>query len=127
MENSLATKQQYLSKEILIKGYNSNDFLVFLKSKKENGDNLDKLSMSELRQYVTEFQLIVKQSIISPQEKYTSSIKNSIIIRGSALPANKSILSCTESQIKCVCQHLTDFSEVDDMRLMLSLYYNDIY
>lgn len=124
MENSLAAKQKYLSIEILDKGFNSNNFLIFLGNKKTNGDNLNKWSMTELHQYVTEFQLLSKQSIIVPCEKYSNSIDTKIIgLKDSTLNSfNKQFsVNCNEPQILF---NKTDFSQINNMKLILSLYDN---
>jgi hypothetical protein len=54
--DDLEQKKQYLTEEIINKGYNPNDFINLCQSKKENGDNLENWTFEELRQCVEEFQ-----------------------------------------------------------------------
>ena len=57
IENDLDQKKQYLTEEIINKGYNPNDFLNLCISKKENGDDLENWPFEELKKIVSDFQL----------------------------------------------------------------------
>ena len=72
-EKELEEKKQYLTEEIINKGFNTNDFLNFSLSKKENGDDLINWSFDELKNCVKEFQeQIQKQNDINNEKKGTS-------------------------------------------------------
>ncbi len=83
-DNEVEIKKQYLTEEILNKGYNTNEFLNFCLNKKENGDDLAFWEIGELKECVKEFQMQVKKQKENVEKKTTTSMK-------SFLFSNKSI------------------------------------
>ena len=55
-EKDLDVKKQFLTQEIINRGYNTNDFLNFCLTKKQNGDDLENWPFEELKECVKEFQ-----------------------------------------------------------------------
>ena len=54
-ESDNQNKQDYLCKEIIYKGFSSEDFANFLASKREDGTNIKNWSLNELKFMVLEF------------------------------------------------------------------------
>ena len=76
IDNEIEIKKKYLTDEILNKGYNTNDFLNFCLSKKENGDDLAFWQIDELKECVKEFQLNVQKQNEINEKKTTTSMKS---------------------------------------------------
>ena len=75
MENETEKKQTYLRQNILNKGYNAEEFMSFLNTKKgEKGLDLNNWSMKELEETVSEF-ITIKNQL---EKKKLSSSKNEI-------------------------------------------------
>ena len=55
-EKELDIKKQFLTQEIINRGYNTNDFLNFCLTKKQNGDDLENWPLEELKECVKDFQ-----------------------------------------------------------------------
>ena len=75
-ENDLEEKKNFLTEEIINKGFNANDFLNFCLSKKENGDDLIYWTFEELKMCVKEFQLQVQNQNESNNQKKGTSLKD---------------------------------------------------
>ena len=84
-ENEIEVKKQFLTEEIINKGYNTNDFLNFCLSKKENGDDLANWLFNELKECVKEFQTQVQNQKENNQKKTNTSM-SSFLFAG--LPQN---------------------------------------
>ena len=55
-DKDIEEKQNFLREKILDKGYDTNDFTIFLKAKKgEDGEDVSNWTMPELEQVVKEF------------------------------------------------------------------------
>lgn len=66
-EDNIELKQEFLRNEILDKGFNGQDFMDFLMTKKgEEGVDINNWSLSELREVSQEFQQIAS-SVSNPQ------------------------------------------------------------
>ena len=55
-EDEIIQKQELLQEEIVDKNYDKNDFINFCLFKKENGDDLNELTLEELKNIIREFQ-----------------------------------------------------------------------
>ena len=63
MTDSKEEKQNYLRDNILDKGYNPNDFIFFLKTKKgEDGADLSNWTMEDLKNIVADFTSMIGNS-----------------------------------------------------------------
>ena len=84
-ENDIEAKKQFLTEEIINKGYNTNDFLNYCLSKKENGDDLANWPFEELKECVKDFQTQVQNQNENNQKKTNTSMKNFLF---AGLPQN---------------------------------------
>ena len=77
--NNLEHKKEFLTQEIINKGYNTNDFLNFCLTKKSNGDDLENWPIEELKKCVQEFQQQNNNKIKSTSMKsflFTNNFQN---------------------------------------------------
>jgi hypothetical protein len=86
--STLAEKQAYLRQAILEKGYNTEAFIEFLTSRKEQGDDLNLWTQAELVQVAQEF---ITMSDYAKQHEQ--------LLKGKALPpapapATKKSITC---------------------------------
>lgn len=109
MESTLESKQQYVAKEILKKGFNSTDFLSFLKTKRTNGDSLDQWNGDELAQVVLEFQ----------KKNPSNELQLTQTFRGATLMTTS--FGDIEPQVQCIKADQTDLSEAKGIKINLSL------
>lgn len=109
MDSTLESKQQYVSKEILQKGYNSSEFLDFLKTKRTNGDNFDHWNGDELTQVVEEFQ----------KKNTNNDLQLTQTFRGATLMTTN--FGDIEPIVQCIQADKTDLSDAKDMKISLSL------
>ncbi len=145
MENTIESKQEYLSKEILDKGYNSDKFLTLLKSKKgENGDNLDKWTPEELEEAVKQFQRdngaegeedqpkkteaqTEPQMSERPKEENPFSHQVTNTMQSQDIPSSYRTGRLTtnfvnmEEEVSCQLPEQTELSGIDDLDIKLSL------
>lgn len=142
MENTIESKQEYLSKEILDKGYNSDKFLTLLKSKKgENGDNLDKWTPEELEEAVKQFQKenggeeepkatdAQTEPHMSERPKEENPFGNQVTdtIQSQEIPSSYRTGRLTtnfvnmEEEVTCQLPEQTELSGIDDLDIKLSL------
>ena len=84
-ENEIEIKKQFLTEEIINKGYNTNDFINYCLSKKENGDDLENWPFEELKQCVKDFQTQIQNQNENNKKKTTTSMKSFLF---SNLPQN---------------------------------------
>ena len=81
--DDLKQKKQYLTEEIINKGYNPNDFINLCQSKKENGDDLENWTFEELRQCVEEFQNQHQKNNENNHKKVETSMKDFLFTNSS--------------------------------------------
>ena len=145
MENNLESKQEYLSSEILEKGYNTDKFLAVLKSiKGDSGDNLDKWSPEELESVVKKFQnensgepskpaetQIETQPSTKPEDEkknpFATQVTNTLSSQDVSPSANRTGRLTTnfmniDEEITCQLPEQTELTGVDDLEIKLSLY-----
>lgn len=65
-ENKLAYKQQLIQKEVIDKNYDKTLFFNYCMTKKENGDDFYKWTISELSEIITQFKEDQDQKMSNP-------------------------------------------------------------
>ena len=131
-DKDIEEKQNYLREKILDKGYDTNDFTIFLKAKKgEDGEDVSNWTMSELEQVVKEFITLVgepkKQSESQNVENKTKNIQNNQISSNVNLNNETSDSSKDEEYgivtpefVDCQPIELSDFGKYENIEIVIS-------
>ena len=144
MSDDLQSKQAYLRENVLEMGYDADEFMTFLQTKKgENGLDLNNWSMNELITVVEEF---VNNKKVKPNpqqeqnevneekneeennkeinQEYNNNNENNIDEKANNININNiqynSIDDGDEYLGKCQANEITSFSNVDNIRVKLS-------
>ena len=141
-EDNIEEKQNYLRENILEKGYNPNEFVDFLKSKKgEAGSDISNWSMDDLKEVVQEF--VSKNAPLenseppseppSEQNKIQIETKNTntnakINKSRSVIPGNSISISLTEEDyglivpdyVECIKSETTELSKYDNIEITVT-------
>ena len=138
MSDDLQSKQAYLRENVLEMGYDADEFMTFLQTKKgENGLDLNNWSMNELITVVDEFvnnkkvksnpqpeQNEVKEEKIQEANQEYNNNENNIDEKENNINNNNfqynSIDDGDEYLGKCQANEITSFSNVDNIRVKLS-------
>lgn len=73
IDQEIQAKQQLLQNEIIEKNYDKGSFINFCLSKRENGDDLNNWTLSELEAIVKEF--VSTQNVQSPNQEQKRMLK----------------------------------------------------
>ena len=128
-------KQNFLRENILEKGYDVNEFVIFLKSKKgEAGSDISNWSMNDLHDVVREFISLNAPQSESEIQQNQSKTKTENQNRKNSLPTvatiqspgdNKNSINLTEEDfgiiipeyLNCLKSETTDLSQYDDLEI----------
>ena len=114
MENNniIENKQRLINDEITVKGYNLDNFIIFLKSKKgQNGDNLENWTYEELKAAVVDF-----HSQYQPNPLITSTIKTTDLAQSTRLTTN---FSSINEDINCKSIEHNQLTNLDNLKINL--------
>ena len=118
MEDDLSEKQAFLRENILEKGYDAEDFMKYLQSKKgELGLDLGSWSIDELHEAVKEF---TKENSGIENEKEEEDNNNEIYDLDKFSKEHPEIIGSNEEYGKCAITEFTNFTDKDNINIKVS-------
>ena len=119
MEDDLSEKQAFLRENILEKGYDAEDFMKYLQSKKgELGLDLGSWSINELHEAVKEF---IKENSGIENEKEEEDNNNEIYDLDKFSKEHPEIIGSNEEYGKCAITEFTNFTDKDNINIKVIL------
>ena len=135
-DKDIEEKQNFLREKILDKGYDTNDFTIFLKAKKgEDGEDVSNWTMPELEQVVKEFISLVgepkKKQETQTVENKPKNIQNNQSSKRTSSSSNLNTETSDPSKdeeygivtpdfVECQPIELTDFGKYENIEIVIS-------
>ena len=134
-DKDIEEKQNYLRENILDKGYDTNDFTIFLKAKKgEDGEDVSNWTMPELEQVVKEFISLVGEPKKKQEQTDETKPKNNQNNQSNKRTASSSNLNTETSDpskdeeygivtpdfVECQPIELTDFGKYENIEIVIT-------
>ena len=118
MEDDLSEKQAFLRENILEKGYDAEDFMKYLQTKKgELGLDLGSWSINELHEAVKEF---TKENSGIENEKEEEDNNNEIYDLDKFSKEHPEIIGSNEEYGKCAITEFTNFTDKDNINIKVN-------